>query len=385
VRRLKLILADKDEPYIESLTGYLMEKHPYKFQVNSFTNKDHFKRFLAEDEGIIDIVLVGEEFCDNLNGLEQDNKLPVIIRISERMTVSEYFSKEIAGCKNEIYKYCSGEKLVKDISNIYEKEKYSNMLLEKEVKKTRMVSVYSPAGGTGKTTIAANLSIQYAREGMKVFYLNLESIRSVNCFPGSLPEKEAQNSFSKILFSLKEKDTDINHKIEAARCKALQYDIYYFPPPDNAMELDEISACDIKYLVDQIKLMAQYDIIIADLASSFNQLNTAVMEDCDEIVLVTTTDMVALSKMEHFVNSLQIYCRKKNISFIDKATIIINKWEEGSSFDINRLNSLLSTPGKNIDIKLPFEERLELQEWKADEINSFNRELRKLIGRFDGV
>ena len=52
----------------------------------------------------------------------------------------------------------------------------------KESNKTKLVSVYSPIGGAGKTTIAANACINCAREGMKVFYINLETIGSTFCF-----------------------------------------------------------------------------------------------------------------------------------------------------------------------------------------------------------
>ena len=46
----------------------------------------------------------------------------------------------------------------------------------------RVIAVYSPIGGSGKSTIAAGLSVQCARRGMKVLYLNFERASCTSAF-----------------------------------------------------------------------------------------------------------------------------------------------------------------------------------------------------------
>ena len=76
--KLNLIIADEDKAYIESIVGFLMDKHPDKFQVNSFTNRDCLLEFLSKCKGKANILLITPEFYDKLKYDTLESK-PVLI------------------------------------------------------------------------------------------------------------------------------------------------------------------------------------------------------------------------------------------------------------------------------------------------------------------
>jgi len=373
--RLKLLLADDDQAYIESLTGYLMEKFPYKFQVSFFTNIEILQQFLIEEESKIDIILASEKFINEIKNLKYDKETPVVIKVVDRgMPKNE----------NTIYKYCHGEKLVQNIIKIYEKSLQTNVFDQKELQTTRVVTIYSPAGGTGKTTIAVNLSKYLAKEDFRVFYLNLESINSLNCFFEKIDEIKIQSSFSKVLFALKENDEKLNMKIKEITQYETIHNIGYFLPPDNSLELDEVSSAEIKLLLDEIKLTGLYDIVLIDLPSSFNYKNLTVMEESDEIIIITTPDWIAINKLESFLKDAQTHEKKRNIDFLGRMTLIMNRWEENifNNQNLKVLGYNLSKIGKSIEIKLPYEEISISQSSVVNEDNNFNIELQKIVYKY---
>ncbi|QGS68934.1 AAA family ATPase [Oceanobacillus sp. 143] len=62
-------------------------------------------------------------------------------------------------------------------------------------KQTKVLSVYSPVGGAGKTTIAVNLSKQLALNNAKVFYLNLELINTTSLYFSSSEDNPSLQIF----------------------------------------------------------------------------------------------------------------------------------------------------------------------------------------------
>jgi MinD-like ATPase involved in chromosome partitioning or flagellar assembly len=62
-----------------------------------------------------------------------------------------------------------------------------------------VISVVSPAGGTGKSSIAAGCSILCAGRGMRAFYMDLEDIPSTEMFFHG----DSRQSFSNVIYQLK--------------------------------------------------------------------------------------------------------------------------------------------------------------------------------------
>ncbi|NSW91269.1 MAG: AAA family ATPase [Firmicutes bacterium] len=399
--RLSLTIADKDKAYVESLVGFLMDKHPHKFQVNFFTNEEYLRDFLSKNVEKTGILLITPDFYDNLksnawesNIPEYKIRMPVLILLTDNESLS-------ASCTlNTVYKYQHGDKLVSDIIRIYESQCKNMELPLKDVEKrgleginkTKVISVYSPAGGAGKTTIAVNACIQCAREGMRVFYLNFENISSEPCFFNCNFKDGSCENFSSIIFAIKEKDKNLHVKIEGIKFSDAAYNIHYIPPSDSALEMEEMLPDEVKYLLHQITLTGYYDIIFVDLNSSLNEKNMAVMEESDEVILIHAPDLVSKQKVISFYKELQIYRQKKGLNLHDKIVLAVNKYDDSIPKEIkDDIDEICTIMGITQYFKIPVNNQaMDYQgdyhgsyiRSKAGELNSFNKELRKLVSKY---
>ena len=367
--RLNLIIADKDTAYLESLVSFLMDKHPQKFKISFFTNETMLVDFFLKNNEKPALLLITPELydylrtnCSNFNDFGEKTETPIVV-----ILCGSDISNITNGC-NVIFKYQHGDKIASDLIHIYENVYCKNSCNEidftlqtKQMKdlhglnKTWIVAVYSPAGGTGKTTIAVNLCIQCARLGMKVFYLNLENINSDSCFfENNINRYDLQTNISNIIFASKEKDKNLKTKIEAAKLIDPIYNINYFPPPESAFEMEEVEPEDIKFLLNGLKSAGNYDITIVDMDSFLCKRNFAVMEECDDIILVYKPAPVSRQKLLCFNKELGIYEQKNRVNLQSKLIMVVNEYDENVTDEIaSDLEVICSTIGVDAYHKMP--------------------------------
>lgn len=406
--KINLVIADTDKDYLQSFASFLMDRYPQKFIVNSFSDFERFKECMIEKskETVIqkaDIILVAKDFYDRLkgsfNGLltSHDWSIPVILLADEKNNSME--TTEESGKMSYIYKYQYGDKLVKDIIQIYEdkcdtkgeqvdetKEEKQNLCNIKQGR-TKIISVFSPAGGAGKTTIAVNASILCALNGLKVFYLNFESISSEPCFfDCSFRDKDYEN-LSNVIFAIKGKNKNLSARIEAAKFSDVVYNVHYIMPPDSALEMAEILPDDAVCLLHHITDSGYYDVVFIDMTSILDEKNISLMEESDEVILVHTPGRISKQKLIHFFKELKLY-RNRDIDLSKKVTLIVNKYEERFSKqikeDIDELCSIIGETRCMQYIKVPFNDKYGKEGKGGGDKVCFNEGLYKLIERYVG-
>ena len=201
--KLNLIIADYDENYIRGLSEYINSNHSVSFAVNCFTKADSFIRYLKEEPSA-DILVVSPDFYDISTPLSQVN---LKVLLSPGALSREYPDFKV------ISKYSTGEKLLGEVLHLYSKSNPKEIRTPSYSKSTVIIGVYSPAGGTGKTTIATALSRQIAELGMESFYLNLESIQSTGVFFNLFGTR----NLSYVFYYIKEKSTNLSFKMDGIK------------------------------------------------------------------------------------------------------------------------------------------------------------------------
>lgn len=420
--KLHLIIADSDQAYIESLVGFLMDKHPHKFLVNSFTNKNSFWEFISKSvqKENTDILLITPDFFYDLNMSNNPNtsvtcnpNTPVIILLSDTKSISVSNTIDASQNADTIFKYQSGDRLISDVLRIYNKHCKNTEFLLKDMNKSKLISVYSPVGGAGKSTIAINACINCARGGLRVFYANFESISSIPYFfenslgNNHLSNYESNCNFSNIIFAMKERDKNLHMKVEGVKFTDSTYDIHYILPPDSALEMEEIQPEEVSYYLNEVRSTGNYNIIFADLSSTLDLKSITVMEESDEIILVCIPDYISRLKIISFYKEIQLYQKRKGINLLEKMTLVINKYDENipqeikdninngisgisDVSDINDINDICSLMGKTQYVTIPVQNRSISNKGNqyiylggnTGELSSINKELRKLTDKY---
>lgn len=320
--RLKLIIADTDETYVESMAGYLMINYSQKFQVSSFTDKQCLIEYLADEGNSIDILLLESSMYSDEIPRKNIENLILLTANKVDSGDNDYFT---------ICKYQQGDKIVSDIFNIYAQKDDGDAVSVTGEKKTKLVAVYSPIGGAGKTTIATSCAIQCAQKGHKIFYLNLEDFQSTPLFC----DCKGEHNLSNILFYLKDKSKNLQLRIEGAKLIDTEYNLHYFCPPESLLDLQDSKPEELKTLLEEFRVMGQYDIVFVDMSSSFDDRNIAVLDACDEILLVLPQDAVSDIKIELFSNEMDILKERKGLDLTDKINMVLNKFNAYMALEVD--------------------------------------------------
>ncbi|MCX7658857.1 MAG: chromosome partitioning protein, partial [Oscillospiraceae bacterium] len=222
--RLSLVIADGDEAYADSLIGFVSARYPGRFSASSFSRAEFLESFFNDREKRVDILLMDKKICE---ALAPEAKAAASKAAKAVILLCGGACSEDAADYPAVNKYQRGDRLISDIIGIFSEK--TGIGAEEAVtgrKKTRIVTVFSPAGGTGKTCIAASLCIRCAQIGMTVFYLNFEDMQSTPLFF----ECSSRYSLSNFLYCLKCKDENLALKIESMRCIEPDYGIHFFCP-----------------------------------------------------------------------------------------------------------------------------------------------------------
>jgi len=289
--RLSLVIADYDAEYIRNLEKYIIARYPKRFDIASFSSCEPLYAFL-DNQPHTDILLI--------NGMMINERIKAgdtgtVIILSERDEKDAPYGYET------ISKYQHADKLVAEMLRLCTAKSVTDFSISGN-KPAITVSVVSPAGGTGKSCIAAGCSIISAGRGKKTFYLNLEDVPSTTAFFNG----DTDENFSKVIYHLKGSN-NLWLRLEAAKCTDIRTGVHFFRPPENICEMDELEDEDVVRLLKAFKSSSVYDCVFIDLPAGLNRRNHTVMRYSDVIVLVLTeNNAVMRTKTEQFDNFMDV-------------------------------------------------------------------------------
>ncbi len=176
----------------------------------------------------------------------------------------------------------------------------------------RSVTFYSPRGGTGVTSIAANTAIALAEETGKkvllfegkVFFGHLEVMLNL----------KVQNALSDLIPHASNLDENLIRDVVCPHPSG----IHVLLAPANAQIAQGIRAEDIYNIF--IGVSRYYDYIVVDAGGPLNDISVTLMDATDRILLMTTPDLASLHDTSRF---LQL---SRSLSYpAEKILMILNK------------------------------------------------------------
>ncbi|MCX7745773.1 MAG: AAA family ATPase [Clostridia bacterium] len=334
--KFNLVLADSDPWYIEGLSKFTRGVYASKFNVNVFTQKSSLTDYLKSNNESVDILLISPEMLlDDMAGF----KVGTTILLSDGR-----LSDSVSGYP-WVKKYQPGEKILNEVIALYSGTNLNVESLVKGDRKTTVVSVFSPQGGSGKSLLSVNLSLHLASRGLKTLYLNLETLSSIPFF---IHLSNNELGLSNILFDLKEKGKNVKLKIDLAKSFDSLFNISYFKPLDCSLELDEVTDGDINKLLFELKEIGQFDVVVVDTDTMLNRRNIGILGSSDEVLLVVLQDLLAKVKLDTFFSEVRKISPDLETELNSKLTMILNKYNPDSFIDD------IGISGKTIMYQIPF-------------------------------
>lgn len=309
VKKIRIAVWDLDIAYAKAMVDFISLNYNYKFYINYFTEYSYLISFI-EQGNCIDILLTNEDnsYLDSIS-----KHIESIFFLTENTNICDR--------KNYIYKYQLADKLVSDLLLKYAEANPNTLSIGISDKSTKIVCVFSPIGGTGKSTISLGLGLKSQYKNLKPFYLSLDDFSISSLYLNS----STTQGLSEILYYSKEKHKQLISKIEGIRNVCEATNIHFFNSPSSLLDIEETDSHDIIYLLNQLRAMSVYDIVIIDLSSAINKKNMDIMQCCDNVILLTSSDITSQFKSDKFLSSLEMYDKELYDSLMSKSIHIYNK------------------------------------------------------------
>lgn len=295
--KIQLLISAQDQDYCQHLSQMLAQEQADTFEVSICFTREKLPGILAGhryDVGLFDAAMLEQCDVDKVT-------LPLVLW-DEGVKLED--EQDGVGV---VRKYQRVSHLAGEIMERYAKVSGSNRLPDSGW--TRVCAVWSPAGGTGKTTVALAYAARRVAEGKKVVYLDLESFSSTSTY-FSQDGKSISEAFEKLggnlelmLRSMRQKDTGSG--------------IHYFCGPSN---YDDIHILTYENMEELIVAAGQgMDEVVLDLSSVCDERCRKLLSMVDRVLLVTDGSQRSGAKLQQFTSQSNLFEQIK-----EKTTLVCN-------------------------------------------------------------
>ncbi len=206
----------------------------------------------------------------------------------------------------------------------------------------KVVTVYSPKGGTGCTTLAANMAIALHNDETRVVLVdaNLQYGDVAMFF-----NEQGKNTILDIAPRVDELDPDI---VEEIMIKHEASGIHILAAPQRPEQAEKVSAEQFSKVLNYLRQLYAY--IVVDTASILTEVVLAAIDISDAIILVTSQDIPAIKNARLFLDLIQTMG-------VDRERIIfaMNKYDKRIGITPERISENLK---QKVSAVIPLDERV---------------------------
>ncbi|RDU25146.1 AAA family ATPase [Anaerosacchariphilus polymeriproducens] len=312
-----ICVITQDESYINILENKLINELENFALLHIITDMEFLEEFLKEYQKI-DVLIVAEElYGENFKKHDIKN---IIFITNEREKQNNLDS---LGQDVYVYKYQG----INEIYAYIDKVISTRLGIQTEIKEeTKMIGIYSPVGGIGKTTTAIRIANALSKENKKVLYMNIESVQTFSqIFHAAEVLEEGVVSF------IKSRDKKLNEVVSKLIRSNRKFD--YVLPLRQSMPMYGLELEDYSYFIKCCKENLLYDYIILDMSTELNLITSGVMELADKVVILIGQDKASMYKINYLMTQIdcsqnshfKLWCNKydsKKSNFIEENTNI---------------------------------------------------------------
>jgi pilus assembly protein CpaE len=206
----------------------------------------------------------------------------------------------------------------------------------------KVVVVYSPKGGSGKTTIVTNLAITLHSEESKVVLVD-GSIQFGDI--AVFLNEQIKNSLVDLTSRVDELDHDF---VEEVAVKHNTTGIRILAAPSKPELADGVQGEQFGKLLNYLRQMYAY--IVVDTSSYLSEVVQAALDVADLIILLTTQDIPSIKNANAFLTLADTSGIKR-----ERILFIMNRFDKRVSISPERVGESLR---QEIVVSVPYEERI---------------------------
>lgn len=314
--KIRVFICSEDKIYCEKLVNYFNAHYYDKFQWDICTQLQYMRQAVRKDK--TDIVLIGEELREELWESDRgllEGKLWAYLRDNESgQNDGELYFK----------KYRRADEIYRDLLDFYAKKEHINYEnLSIIGSKTTFIAFVSAGGGNGASTIAC-AAAKACSQMEKVLYLDLKEIGSGRLsFMG-----ENKAGFDELIYAIKSRRNILELKLESSVSRD-EAGTYYFQECTNPMDMQSLSAEDIRELMRVIGKTGVYDKVMIDQGNGLGDKEMMVMSMANRVAVITDRSEAAEYKLQRYLRFIHTAEETRHVDIVSKMCIYYNKIIKG--------------------------------------------------------
>jgi len=206
----------------------------------------------------------------------------------------------------------------------------------------KVVTVYSPKGGVGTTTLAVNLAIALHNEDTRVVLVDANlQFGDVAVFVN----EQGKNTIVEIAPRIDELDSEI---IEEIMIKHEGSGIHILAAPPKPEYAEKVSADQFERVIHLLKQLYAY--VVIDTSSSLNDITLATIDHSDVVVVVTTQEIPTIKNVSLCLDLMQTMGVSRN-----RLVLVMNRYDKRIAITPERVGKNLK---QEVAAIIPLDERV---------------------------
>ncbi len=346
--RTKVLLVEVFPKVAQTITGMLNNIESIELIPANLSNSETALQTVRQTKP--DIVLLELEM-PGVNGIQcteiikRDLPQIQVIILSEVSSADTVRQAMRAGAIDFInYNNLTFEELLSVIQRVVtnlQQEKIRNRLQQQLAEQTldsqkkqlegKVISVYSPKGGTGVSTVVANLGtvIKESKPESRVLLMDMDlQFGDIAILFNQFPPR----SLVDLAIRIQNIDEDL---IESVVFEDQTFHIDLLAPPQKPDLATTIDPSSISTILTHLR--KTYDYILINVDSHLEESSLLALSNSDLILLVAVQQVSAIRSLRAFMNVLSDFAISK-----EKVALILNRYDEANSITAKKIGDMLS-------------------------------------------
>lgn len=217
------------------------------------------------------------------------------------------------------------------------------VLVQQREPQGKIIAVYSPKGGSGRTTLATNLAISLKEDNRVALIDGSLQFGDVAVFLN----EQGKNTILDLAPLVAELDSEIVQEVMLTH-KATGIDVLAAPQQPDLAIFGKVTGEQFGTLLEYLRRIYSY--IVVDSATALDFIWGATMEAANLVVLVVTQDIPSIKNTSSFLKMAELEGIKRN-----KFMVVMNKYDRRINILPERVSEILRQP---VALSIPFDDKI---------------------------
>ena len=317
---ISVVIADAEREDLARARALLHQDH--RIQVEATASERSEVLLLLDREPDIFLLAANIDPRDTTTMVKQLLELAPstqVLLLAEDTDAPDMRRAVLAGARGILRKPLSAEELLGTILEVFEsevarRERIAELARQRKAKATRgrVIVIFSPKGGVGCTVLACNLAIALRRLTNKRVALIDYSLQFGTI--GTQLNIQSAHSVAELAPHEEDLDNTILDDVMVQHTSGVKVLL----PPISPDQVEMITTESLTGILEGLR--SHFDYIVVDTWHSVEDATLAIMESADNLLLVTTPEVPALSTARRFLDMLKRYPQ-----LLYKPQLIVNR------------------------------------------------------------